>query len=149
MFFPLQFPILNTSHIIIFLYVSILSPIRAAAPYFVTLLTHSCIKNYIDRLRYTACSETFGFQIHLKLLLYAIILQQISKQLYRNMYTISHNSIYPTLSCHKYWSPFCTNSSVCSKLWNWTVPKYKLYILQSTINNSHYHPNTHHNVLLP
>ena len=33
-------------------------------------------------------------------------------------------------------------------LWCWTVLKYKLFIIQSTINNPHYHPNSHHNVCL-
>jgi len=42
-----------------------------------------------------------------------------------------------------------TNNSMYSKLWYCTVSQYKLFINQSTINNSHYHPNTHHNVLLP
>ena len=29
------------------------------------------------------------------------------------------------------------------------LSKYKLFIIQSTVNNSHYHPNTHQNILLP
>ena len=47
---------------------------------------------------------------------------------------------------------FCELHSLCclySKLWYWTVSQYKLFIIQSKINNTHYHHNTHHNVLLP
>jgi len=49
----------------------------------------------------------------------------------------------------KNWRPICTHSSLYSKLCYWTVLQYKLFIIQSTINNSHYNHNTHHNVLLP
>ena len=41
-----------------------------------------------------------------------------------------------------------TNNTVYSKFWHLSVSKYKLFLIQFKINNSHYHPNTYRNVLL-
>jgi len=50
------------------------------------------------------------------------------KQMLCTVYRISRDSIYPALPYQKNWSPFCTNSSVCSKLWYWRISQYKRFI---------------------
>ena len=47
------------------------------------------------------------------------------------------------------WKYVLHKQTLYSKFWYWTVSKYKVFKIQSKINNSHYHPNTHHNILLP
>jgi len=64
------------------------------------------------------------------------------KQLLCDVHKISRDSLYPALSYHKNWRPFCTNNTVYIKRWYWRVSKNNLFLIQFTNYNFHYHHNT-------
>jgi hypothetical protein len=72
---------------------------------------------------------------------------QHQKEMLPNVHRISHDPVYPVRSYCKI-KVLSTQKMHVNSLWFWTVSKYKMCIIQSTINNSHYHPNPHHNVCL-
>jgi len=69
------------------------------------------------------------------------LLKEHQKQLLCNVCRISRDSVH-LHPYGKHYRPFYTNSSLYSKFWYWQVSKYKLFLIQSIINNSQYHPNT-------
>ena len=119
----------------------------------VTVLRDSCTNYHNDR-QYWAEISSLVWHVYCLNTAYSLeICYHYETNIKYNccvMFT-EHHMIQFNLHCliTKNWRPFYTYSTVYSKLWNWTVPKYKLFIIQSTINNSRYHPNTHQNILLP
>ena len=72
---------------------------------------------------------------------------QHQKQILCDIHRISGDSVNLILSYCKM-KALSTQKMHINWLSFWKMSKYKLFIIQSIINNAHYHPNSHHNICL-